>query len=84
MRDSVFIIAETKPARHVVKADSLGLTLDGAPCEPWQPLIHSHVVQGPWLTIPSTLDQHSTALRGVFGLLLSVTPDGKWTLRAYP
>lgn len=82
MRDSAYVIIEIKPAQHVADADSISVTFHGPACEPWQPLIHSHITGD--IQRPSPMDYHTTALRGVFGFLMSVKPDSTYTLRAYP
>jgi hypothetical protein len=84
MIDSTYIVAKVAPARHIVVVDSLQVVPDGPVCEPWQPTIHSHLIDNGWLNYPSPSDQHFAASRGVFGFLMSVHPDTSFVLRAYP
>lgn len=84
VRDTVFIIGEVRPAKHIVRTDSLQVIADGPTCEWWQPTIHSHVMDNGWLEYPSPIDYHTIAVRGVFGFLVSVKADSSWTLKPYP
>lgn len=82
--DSLYIVARLAPANHIAHSDSISIAMDGPPCEWWQPVIHTHVVQGPYLETPSGPDYRTTAINRVFGFLLSVKKDSTWALRSYP
>jgi hypothetical protein len=84
LNDSLYIVAAVAPARHIVKTDSIHVFSDGPTCDDWQPTIHTHVMDNGWLEIPSPIDHHTSAARGIFGFLMSVHKDSTWTLHAYP
>lgn len=83
--DSTLIIGQLERAANVIKSDSLAVYVNEnvQTCEWWQPTIHSHLlaIASP---SPSGIDYHRSAARGMWGLLLLVSPDGTWKLRAYP
>ena len=83
-RDSVFVILVTQPAKHIVHADSMHIDFDGPPCESWQPLIHTHIVDNGLRDMVSPPDFVFAARRGVFSFLMPVVNDGTWTMKAYP
>jgi hypothetical protein len=82
--DSLYIVARIAPAHHIVHSDSISIAMDGPACEWWQPVIHTHVVDGIYLETPSGPDYRTTAIGRVFGLLMSVRRDSTWSLRSYP
>lgn len=84
LHDSLFIIGELGPAHNVVASDSVSISMSGPPCAWWQPGIHTHVLDNGYLQTPSGIDYHTTAMRGVFGFLVSVHKDSSWSLKPYP
>lgn len=82
--DSLYIVARLAPAHHIAHSDSISIAMDGPPCEWWQPVIHTHIVQGEYLETPSGPDYRTTATGRVFGFLMSVRLDSTWSLRSYP
>jgi hypothetical protein len=92
--DEMYVLGSIGPAKNVLAADSSGVKTPPTPvgldryigpddvCEWWQPVIHAHVFG--WLEMPSGADQRTTAMRDVFGFLLSVSKDSTWKLQSYP
>jgi hypothetical protein len=82
--DTIMVVGKLGPARNLVGTDSVGVLATGDLCEPWQPVLHSHVLDNGWLFTPSSVDQRTAAERDVFGFLLSVRRDSTWKIAAYP
>lgn len=78
------VIARIAPAKNVVRADSVGMDFNGPPAEWWQPCVHTHFLDVPLRDYASPPDNHSVALRNLYGLLMIVKPDTTWTLKPYP
>lgn len=87
--DSTWVLFKLGPAQNILEQDSLRIRkVEGTDvCPWWQEVLHTHIVPGDidlHEDRPSGLDQHTTAERGIFGLIISVHPDTTWRLIAYP
>jgi hypothetical protein len=92
--DDMYVLGSIGPGKNILGADSTGIKTPPTPvgierfvraddvCEWWQPVIHAHLLG--WLEMPSRDDQRTTAMRDVFGFLLSVYKDSSWKLQSYP
>ena len=83
VRDTVLTLDAFGPPSHIIATDSVSIKTDGhVMCASGAPALHSHVAYDGYAR-PSELDLRTTALTGVWALLLSVYDNG-WIVRIYP
>lgn len=83
MADTVFVILKLGPAK-IDSTTDVYVFASSEMCEWWQPTIHTHWAPTEYFKEASPIDQHTSAIRDIFGFLVSVNPDGTWKFKAYP
>lgn len=83
MADTAFIILKIGPAQ-IDSTTDVYVFAHQPMCRWWQPTIHTHWVHNEYFYDASPIDQHTSALRDIFGFLVSVESDSTWKFKAYP
>lgn len=82
VRGNTLIVEELRPAVYVY-ADSVAIYAHAQICAQGVPSIHTHVAYDGW-PHPSDTDLNTNAVRGIWGLLLSVRNNNYTFVLAYP